>query len=121
MISRFSANIVTDTSNNATVYVGPQEGISGRIHAIKITNTDMTTPTFTITGNVTGVPILVKTSAVTAWFYPRVIPNKNADGAAFTDVGADIHVLEERIKVAITVGGSGKLGSIEVWVDDGRT
>ena len=120
MISRFSANILTDSSGNATVYVGPH-GLSGRIHAIKITNTDLATPTFTITGEKTGVPILVKTSAVTAWFYPRVIPNKNGDGAAFTDVTAGIHVLEERIKVVVANGGSAKNSSIEIWVDDGRT
>ena len=118
MISRFSKTITTDTSNNATVYVGP-ENLRGRVHAIKFTNTDMTTPTLTITGEKTGVPILVKASAVTAWFYPRVIPNKNSDGSSFTDLAADIHVLEERIKVAITVGGSGKVGAIEIWVDDG--
>lgn len=121
MISRFSADILIPAGETSvTVYVGPP-GLSGRIHAIKITES-MTTPLFTITGEKTGVPIFAMASAVSGWYYPRVLLALNtAGGTPSTDVFADINILEERIKVAVTAALAAETGSIEIWVDDGRT
>jgi hypothetical protein len=100
------------------VYVeGP---LRGRVHAIKYAPGTLDTGAdLTITGETTGVPILVKSNAGTStvWYYPRVIPNKNTDGSAFTDLAADIHVLNERIKVVVAQGGATKTGTITVYVD----
>ena len=126
MISRFSANILTDSSGNATVYVGPH-GLSGRIHAIKFASTNLTNGhDANVTGEKTGVLIMendtvVAGSSVTTWFYPRAVPVLDTDGTSdFTNVPADIHICEERIKVFIEGGGTNKTGKVTVFIDDGR-
>ena len=118
MLFEASTTITTDGSGDATVYLGSK--LTGRVHAIKYEPGDIATGgDLTITGETTEVPILVKTDAGTSdvWYYPKVIPNKNTDGSAFTDVAADIHVLKERIKVVVAQGGDTKTGTITVYVD----
>lgn len=122
MIQAVSATITTDAAGDATVYitVGINRKLSGRVHAIKYEpGTIVTGADLTITGETTAVPILVKANAGTSdvWYYPRVIPNKNTDGSAFTDVAADIHVVDERIKVVVAQGGDTKTGTITAYID----
>jgi hypothetical protein len=118
MIHEVSASIVTAADGSATVYLGTR--LRGRVHAIKyMPGTIDTGADLTITGETTAVPILVKANAGTAnvFYYPRVIPNKNTDGTAFTDVAADIRVLNERIKVVVAQGGDTLTGTITAYVD----
>lgn len=118
LLFKYSAAITTDASGDATVYLGSV--IRGRVHAIKYAPGTLDTGAdLTITGETTGVPILVKANAGTStvWYYPRVIPNKNTDGSAFTDVAEKIQLLEERIKVVVAQGGNALTGAITVYVE----
>lgn len=118
MLQEISTSITTDGSGDATVYLGSK--LRGRVHAIKYEpGTIATGADLTIIGETTKVPVLVKANAGTSdvWYYPRAIPNKNADGAAFTDVAVDIHVFQERIKVVVAQGGDTKTGKITAYVD----
>lgn len=118
MIHEVSTAIDTDGSGDATVYLGSR--LRGRVHAIRYTpGTIATGGDLTITGETTRVPILVQANAGTSevWYYPRVLANKNTDGTAATDAFADIHVLNERIKVVVAQGGASKSGSITAYVD----
>lgn len=118
MIVEVSANITTDAAGAAEVYLGTR--LRGRVHAIKYTPGTLDTGAdLTITGETTGVPILVQSNAGTSvlWKYPRVLANKNTDGAAATDAFADIHVLNERIKVVVAQGGNTLAGSIKAYID----
>ena len=122
MIYGYEATITTDGSGNATAYVtvGTNRKLHGKVHAIKYSPGTLDTGAdLTITGETSGVPILVKSNAGTAdvWFYPRVIPNKNTDGAAFTDVEECIVVYDERIKVVVAQGDATKTGTITCYVN----
>ena len=104
---------------NGTYYVGSR--LRGRIHAIKIVAAAVTASwEIAITGETTGVPILTKTdmsASATTWLYPRVIPNKHTDGAAFTDSTADIYVVNERIACVVTAAGTTEAITITVFYD----
>lgn len=118
MLHNLSTAIVTDSSGNATVYLGSR--IRGRLEAIKyLPGTLDTGADLTITGETSGTPILTKSNAGTsnAFFYPRAIPNKVADGSAFTDIGELIPLVNERIKVVVAQGGNTATGSIEAIID----
>ena len=118
MIVEATAEIVTTSGGAATVYLGSR--LRGRVHAIRYTpGTIATGAGLTITGETTGVPILVQAAAGTAvlWKYPRAFPNQNTDGAAEADARCDIHVLNEQIKVVVASGGDTKTGSITVFID----
>jgi hypothetical protein len=118
MIVEVSTAIVTDGSGNATVYLGTN--IRGRVHAIRYTPGDIDNGAgLTITGEDTGVPILTQATAGTSvlWKYPRAFPNAVGNGAAGTVASEDVHVFNERIKVAVASGGSAKTGSITAYID----
>lgn len=118
MLEAVSATITTSSGGVATVYLGSK--LTGRVHAIKYAPGTLDTGAdLTITGETTGVPILVKANAGTStvWYYPRVLPNSNVDGAAGTDDFTDICVLRERIKVAVAQGGDTLTGTITAYVD----
>ncbi len=118
MLQKHKATITTDSSGNATVYVG--SNIRGAIHAILYEPGTLESANLTITGETTGVPILTKAGAGTSdvWFYPRALANQNTDGAAGTSPDVPIQVVEERIKVVVASGGDTLAGSITVWVDE---
>lgn len=112
-------SIATSAGGAATVYIGHK--IRGRLIALKYApGTIDTGAGLTITGETSGVPILVKANAGTStvFYYPRVIPNKNTDGSAFTDVAEPIHLFRERIKVVVASGGATKAGTITAYVDE---
>ena len=107
-------------AGNGTNYVGSR--LRGRVHAVKVVADSSVTDNFdlTLTGETTEVPILVDATVAktaTTWFYPRVIPNKNTDGSAFTDATADIHVLNERIKVVAANAGATGVITVTVFFD----
>jgi hypothetical protein len=118
MLIDVTATITTDASGDATVYLGTR--LRGRVHALKYApGTIDTGGDLTITGETTGVPILVKANAGTAtvWFYPRELVSLHTDGSDASDAFTDIHVLNERIKVVVAQGGNAKTGAITAYID----
>lgn len=118
MFSSAKADIVTDGSGNATVYLehGVNRKPNGFLVALKYTpGTIATGADLTITGETSGIPIMSKTDAGTSivFYYPRALPNAVADGAAGTVPAVSIPIKDERIKVVVAQGGSGGVGSIE--------
>ena len=116
MIVEVSADITTDASGDATVYLGSR--LRGRVHAIKYTKGTLDAGTdLVITGETTGVAILTDSPAADEWFYPRAFPNAVTTGAAGSVAAEDVHVLNERIKVVVAQGGNALAGSIKAYVD----
>ena len=118
MFSSAKADILTDASGNATVYIQPGvgRGLNGFLIALKYTpGTLATGADLTITGESSGIPILVKANAGTSpvFFYPRAFPNAVGDGAAGTVATERIPIKDERIKVVVAEGGNAGAGSIE--------
>jgi hypothetical protein len=116
MIERATADITTDVSGDATVYLGTK--LRGRVHAIKYTKGTLDAGTdLVITGETTGVAILTDSPGADEWYYPRAFPNAVTTGAAGTVAAEEVHVLRERIKVVVAQGGNAGVGSIDVFID----
>lgn len=121
MFSSGKAEIVTDASGNATVYIAP--GVNGSLNGflIQLKYTPGTIDTgadLVITAETNGTPIMTITNAGTSivFWKPRDFANSVADGAASTTPSEFIPLKDERIKVVVTNGGSGGAGSIEALV-----
>lgn len=118
-IFAYTETVTADASGDATVYFGKK--IHGCVHAIKyVPGTIDTGGDLVFTGEDSGVAILTKSNAGTStvWFYPRAIPNKVADGAAFTDVGEPVLVLSERIKLVLAQGGNLGSGTVTIYTEE---
>lgn len=118
MFSSAIADIVTDASGNATVYLshGFNRKPNGFLVMLKYTPGTLDTGAdLTVTGETSGVPILIKADAGTSvvFYYPRALNNAVADGSAGSVPAEFIPIKDERIKVVIAQGGSGGVGSIE--------
>jgi len=118
MFSSAKADIVTDASGDATVYLthGESRKPNGFLVVLKYTpGTIATGADLTITGETSGIPILTKVDAGTSivFWYPRALLNAVADGAASTNPSEFIPIKDERIKVVIAQGGNAGAGSIE--------
>ena len=113
MLHTTSVDITTDSSGDATVYLG--SAIRGYLVALKYTRGDIATGgDLTITGETSGTPILTVANATSdAYWYPRAPANKVADNSAITDSAELIPIVRERIKVVVAQGGATKSGSIE--------
>ena len=117
MLEEVTTTITTIADGSATVYLGTR--LRGRVHAIKYTKGTLDAGTdIVVTGETTGVAILTDSPAATEWFYPRAFINKATDGSAATDAFADIHVLNERIKVVVAQGGDKLTGTITAYIDN---
>ena len=119
MLVEVSLTITTAAGGTFDDIVG--SNLTGRVAAIKYApGTIVTGADLTITGKTTAVPILKKTDAGTAtvWYYPKVIPNKNTDASAFTDVAADIFIYRESIRVEVAQGGDSKTGTMTFYIDE---
>ena len=103
----------------ATGYLGSR--IRGRVLAIKSDAALNAAYTVVITGNTSGIPILtaaaVSHNSVT-WFHPRAIPNKVADGAAFTDASVDIPLYNESVKVVTSIAATGTVTFTLIYETD---
>jgi hypothetical protein len=117
MLVKVTGTITSDAGSLAEVYLGTK--LTGRVHAIQFTaGTLANTIDLTITGETTGVAILIDSPATDEWYYPRSFANKKTDGALFTDVTEDIYVFEERIKVAAAqCGTEGVTGTIAAYIE----
>jgi hypothetical protein len=121
MLRQYTATITTDGSGDAVVYLEATACITGRIVAIKYVPTSIATgATLVFTGNTSGVAIMTKANAGTStvWYYPRAIPNKVADGSAFTNESVPIWLFQEIVKLVVSSGGATKTGTVTLWVDE---
>jgi hypothetical protein len=117
MFSSAKADIVTDASGNATVYLshGENRKPNGLLEYLKYTpGTLETGADLTITGE-GGIPIMTKANAGTStvYYFPRALVNQVADGAAGASGTELIPIKDDRIKVVVAQGGNAKAGSIE--------
>lgn len=118
MFSSAKADIVTDASGNATVYLshGLNRKPNGFLIELRYTPGTLDTGAdLTITGEDSGVPVMTKANAGTSnvVYKPRAFPNAVADGAAGTVATELIPIKDERIKVVVVQGGNAGAGSIE--------
>ena len=118
MFSSAKAEIVTDASGDATVYLthGTNRPPNGFLVVLKYTpGTLATGADLTITGETSGIPILTKSNAGTSnvFYYPRALLNEVADGSAGSAGSEFIPIKDERIKVVVAQGGNAGAGSIE--------
>lgn len=118
MFSSAKADIVTDASGDATVYLshGLNRKPNGFLVALKYTPGTLDTGAdLTITGEDSGIPIMTKANAGTSnvFYYPRALVNQVADGAAGASGTERIPIRDERIKVVVAQGGNATAGSIE--------
>lgn len=118
MFSSAKADIVTDASGAATVYLshGQNRKPNGFLVALKYTpGTLDTLADLTITGEDSGIPIITVTNAGTStvFYYPRAFPNAVTTAAAGTVSSESIPIKDERIKVVVAQGGNAGTGSIE--------
>lgn len=120
MFASAKANILTDASGDATVYIQPSlnNNLNGFLVELKyVPGTIATGADLTITTE-SGRPIMTKSNAGTStvWYMPRALLNAVADGAESTNPSEFIPIKDERIKVVVAQGGSGGAGSIEATV-----
>ena len=118
MFSSVKADIVTNASGDATVYLthGLSRKPNGFLVCLKYTPETLDTGAdLTITGEDSGIPILTKANAGTStvFYYPRALINAVADGAESTNPSEFIPIKDERIKLVVANGGNGGVGSIE--------
>jgi hypothetical protein len=118
MLESVKAEIVTDASGNATVYLehGRNRNPSGLLMMIKYDpGTIETGADIVITGEVSGVPIVTLTNAGTdpKFLYPRARLSETSDGSEASTGTEIIPIKNESIKVVVTQGGDTKTGSIE--------
>lgn len=121
MFASAKAEILTDASGDATVYLQPSRNnnLNGFLVLLKyVPGTIATGADLTITGETSGIPILTITNAGTStvFWYPRALLNAVADGAASSNPSEFVPIKDERIKVVVAQGGNGGAGSIEAWV-----
>ena len=113
---KYELAVTTDSSGN---YTGYTPSMRGRIHVIKWAHNDIPLCPVTITGETTGVPILVEVDMGDAdrWDYVRAAATKRANGDASTLTEVDIWVYNERIKVVIASGTASKTGTMTFFVE----
>lgn len=107
--------VTTDASGDATVYTSKVNGV---VRRIIIAGTLDAGADWTITGETSGLPILVKATTNALDAVPKVAAVENAAGAALTNNGGDIHVCNERIKIVVGDGGNAQTGTITIVTDE---
>ena len=120
MLRAYEVEITTDASGDATDYAGLK--ITGKVIAIKYEfGTLVAGLDFYINGETTDAPVMdiAGVGAADAWWFPRILPNKHTDGAAFTDAAAEPPwVFGERIKIITDDGGATKTGTLTFYVEE---
>ena len=119
MLRKVSVTILTDASGDATDYAGST--LTGSIMAVHYDGNLAANADFEITGETSGLEIITITNAAAAaaaW-YPRILPNKHTDGAAYTDAAAEPPcVYGERIKIVTADGGNADTGVLTFYLKD---
>jgi hypothetical protein len=121
MLESLKADIVTDASGDATVYL--THGISrkprGLLLKIKYNpGTIDTGADIEISGESSGEPILTIADAGTSaqFYYPRAMLNEVSNGDEGITGTELIPIVDERIKVVVSNGGDTKTGSVEAVI-----
>ena len=121
MLRKIAVEIATATDQTATDYSASYK-LTGKVVGIGYAFGDLAnTIDFVITGETSGSPILTYANvpAANAFWHPRVLANKNTDGAAFTDAASEApRVFAERIKIATLQGGVSKTGTLTFYIED---
>ena len=121
MIHAHEVVIDTAADGSATDYSASRR-ITGRVVGIKYAFGDLAnTVDFTITGETSTAPILTiaNVAAANTFWFPRLLPHKHTDGAAFTDAAAEAPWLfRERIKIVTAQGGNAKQGTLTFYVEE---
>lgn len=104
-------------TGNGTNYIGTR--LRGKILAVKAVADANVTDNWdlTLTGETTGIPILVDATVATnatTWWHVRELIAKGSDGSAATDAFACIPVVNERIKCV--TANAGTTGVITVTI-----
>jgi hypothetical protein len=123
---RFTINVTTDGSGNATVYSPPLSGKIAAIHYIKDAgaNPFAAGVDFAITAEATAEGIWTEADVnATKSCYPRSPTHSNAGVAALYAAGGTavsdlIRLSRDRVKLAITSGGATKVGQFQIVVDE---
>lgn len=126
-IRKFSVPVVTDGSQNATVYTPYLSGYIESVQYVKHGVTPFTDGVdFTITAEATGENIWTDTNINASEIVrPRAATHSTAGVAAlYADAGVAvldrIALGRDRVKIVIGSGGAAKLGTFVIAVDDGR-
>lgn len=123
-IRKYTVPVLTDGSQNATVYT---PYLSGYIESVQYVKTDFTNGVdFTITAEETGENIWTDTNIdASETVRPRAATQTTAGVAALYASGG-VAVLDrialgrDRVKIVIGSGGAAKVGTFVITVDDGR-
>lgn len=123
-IRKYTVPVLTDGSQNATVYT---PYLSGYIESVQYVKTDFTNGVdFTITAEATGENIWTDTNIdASETVRPRAATQTTAGVAALYASGG-VAVLDrialgrDRVKIVIGSGGAAKVGTFVITVDDGR-
>jgi len=122
-MKRLSVTMTTDSSGDATSYVG--DGVlHGNIHAIRYVKDDFADGVdVAITGNTSGIAILSVTNMnATATYFPRYA-TCDETGVASLYAGSGepvedrIPIANELIKIVVSSGGDKKSGTFHIWVE----
>ena len=118
MLHSYEVAIDCDGSGDAIDYAGGT--ITGKVVGIKYTYGTLAAGTdLVITGETSTAPIftIADAGAANNFWWPRLLPNKHTDGAAFTDAtGGAPYVFAERIKIVTDEGGNLGAGTITFYV-----
>lgn len=118
-VRRETVSLTTNGSGAATGYTGV---VTGRVLGVIYTKTDFSDGVdITITAEATGEAILTLSNQNSSGtFYPRVAVH-GGDGTALTydssePVSEPVAVAQDRIKIDVASGGSGKTGTVAVII-----
>jgi len=113
------------TSAGGAATVNDTLAIFGELYAIEYRpGTIATGATFIVTCEGGGSkPLLTKASAGTSnsWYYPRDLVHGVADGATLTGTSGGDRckpILSGRVRVVVSAGGSGGIGTVEIYYED---
>jgi len=113
------------TSSGGAATVNDTLAIFGELYAIEYRpGTIATGATFIVTCEGGGSkPLLTKASAGTSnsWYYPRDLVHGVADGATLTGTSGGDRckpILSGRVRVVVSAGGSGGIGTVEIYYED---
>jgi len=120
MLHSYEVSLDCNASGDAVDYAGGT--ITGRVVGIKYEyGTLASTTDLDITGETSGALIfsIDNVAQANTFWWPRILPNKHTDGAAFTDAAAEPpSVFGERIKIVTDEGGNLGAGTITIYVDE---
>jgi hypothetical protein len=123
MIQTFPVTLTTDVSGAAAGYTPTCSGFVLGVRYVPGTLPIDTGATVTITGNVSGIPIITITGLGTSplTVHPRAAAVSVANAPLYysgtAPVGVRIPIADEAVKIVVASGASTKSGTFFVYVD----